>query len=166
MRKTIVSIASLLSLAISAVAFADASVTRTEPAYKIQYETGGLKVTSNGQLTAMTDANNEIGFFVQLADTSDPQKAMAPLDEFMKKIVKNVKPVGQPEKSKWNGMDAVKITATGDLVENPKPVKIAILLLKTPADKYVGIVAVVDSAKEANVAPTFGKVMNSFKPMK
>jgi hypothetical protein len=167
-RKTIISIASLLSLFISALAFADASQTKTEAAYKIQYETGGLPVTQSpdGKVTVLKDPNNEIAFFIQLADTNDPQKAMAPLDELMKKVVKNVKPVGQPEKTKFNGMDAVKITATGELVEMPKNVKIAILLLKTPADKAVGVVALVDSAKEATWAPTFGKVINSFKPTK
>jgi len=167
-RKTIISIASLLSLFISALAFADASQTKTEAAYKIQYETGGLQATTSpdGKLTALKDPNNEIAFFIQLADTNDPSKAMAPLDEFMKKVVKNVKPVGQPQKTKFNGMDAVKITATGELVEMPKNVKIAILLLQTPANKYVGVVALVDTAKEANWTATFGKVINSFQPIK
>jgi hypothetical protein len=168
-RKTIISIAPVLSLALSlggSVAFAQASQTKTEAAYKITYETGGLNPTTQGNITALDEPKHEIAFFIELADTNDPQKAMAPLDELMKTLVTNVKPVGAPAKAKWNGMEVVKITATGDLIKPSKPVKIAILLLKTPADKYVGVVALVDSAKEGAWTATFGKIMNSFQPTK
>ena len=39
------------------------------------------------------------------------------------------------------------MVATGNLVEGGKAVKIAILLIKSPSGKYVGVVGLVDSSE-------------------
>jgi hypothetical protein len=165
-RKIIASTVSILALAISSTAFAQAAQTKKEAAYKIQYDVpANMKATTQGNITALDEPKNEIAFFIELSDETDPAKAMGGLDAVTSKVLKNVKNAGgAPQKSQHNGMDAVKMIATGNLIEGGKPVKIAILLLKSPSGKYVGVVGIVDAAKEKDWQDTFMKVMSSFKP--
>ena len=166
MRKIIASTVSILALAISATAFAQAAQTKKEAAFKIQYDVpANMKATTQGNITALDEPKSEIAFFIELSNETDPSKAMAGLDAVTSKVVKNVKNAGgAPQKTQHNGMEAVKMIATGNLVEGGKPVKIAILLLKSPSGKYVGVVGMVDAAKEKEWQATFMQVINSFKP--
>lgn len=166
MRKIIASTVTVLALAISATAFAQAAQTKKEAAFKIQYDVpAGLNVTTNGNMTALDEPKHEVAFFIELSDATDPAKAMGGLDAVTSKVVKDVKQVGAPQKTTQNGMEAVKMAATGALVEGGKPVKIVILLIKSPAGKYVGVVGIVDSSKENAWKDTMIKVLSSFKPL-
>ena len=167
MRKTIASTVAILALAISSVAFAQAAQTKKEPEFKIQYDVPAkMKVTTQGNMTALDEPTNQLAFFIELSNETDPSKAMGGLDAVTSKVVKNVKNAGgAPQKTQHNGMEAVKMIATGNLVSDNRPVKIAILLLKSPSGKYVGVVGMVDAAHEKDWQATFMQVMNSFKPM-
>jgi hypothetical protein len=165
MRKTLVSVVSLLAL-VSASALAD---IRKEEDAKIQYDVpAGWKVETEGNMVALgedkkNDADREIVFYISKFEKAQSQKATSEMDQILSSVVKDMKPAGEPEKAKHNGMDAVRVKATGTY--EGKPVNVSMMILSPPGNMGVIVAGVVLQAKKDAWGATVQKFISSIKPL-
>ena len=133
---------------------ADAKVTIDAP--------DGWKVEQQANGYSMVGPNEEVFFIVQTAPESDVQKALAGANGFLNKIATDIKWAGKPKEVQTNGMKSYANKASAKI--SGKDVFIAVLVVKTPADKYLIFIGAVEAKKEKDYTPTLKKFIDNIKP--
>ncbi|HEU0029129.1 MAG TPA: hypothetical protein VFQ53_00760 [Kofleriaceae bacterium] len=139
--------------------------TKTHRASQIQFwvpDNWQVEGEDRDQLQA-SDPKGEVSLLFMVRDAKDMKAALAAIDDTIAKVATDVK-AGTPEKITLNGMEAVVVDATGKA--EGKPVELSVLLVKTPAKKYLTVFGVLEAdhkkAHEANLT----KILQSLQPTK
>jgi hypothetical protein len=138
--------------------------TKTHPSAKVSIDVpSGWKMSSKGDVMTVTDPTQEVGFILLVSDGNDLQKAIAALDAEVGKVAKDIRWASkEPSPTKLNGMDALE--NEGSAVIEGKPAAIAVVLVKTPANKYLLVLGAVDAAKKAAHDAELEHFVTSIKP--
>jgi hypothetical protein len=139
---------------------------KTHPTAKIELDVpSGWKMKGAGDLMTIADPTEEVGFILVVADTKDMDKVVANLDQQLAKVATDIKWASpKPEKTTLNGMPA--LTNRGEGKVNGKGANLGLILVRTPADKALLVVAAVESSKYAGHKAAVQKLIGSIKPVK
>jgi hypothetical protein len=163
MQRTVASTAAFLSIALTAsLAWAE---VKKDPEAKVQYEVpAGFTAESKGQLTFVTEAKNEMAFFLVRTDENDLDKAMAELDKVVAPYIKDIK-MGdsKPTTATKNGLKYFQVKGTGTF--ESKAVNVTLRVLNTPNNKFFVVAGVYLAAKKEQLKDTFNTFYNSVKPL-
>jgi hypothetical protein len=149
-------------LLVSASAFAD---TKKHNSAKVSFwipDNWTIEGEDNDQLQA-SDPKGEVALLFMVRKAKDMDGALASLDEVMAAAATDIK-AGAPEKIKINGMDATVVDATGKV--GGVAVGLSVVVLKTPAKKFLIILGVIQSDKLKTHEANLTKILGSLKPMK
>lgn len=122
----------------------------------------GWKVEQQGENYSMVGPNEEVSFVVQTFEAADAQKALNQADAFLNKIATDIKWAGKPKEVQTNGMKSLANKAKAKIAG--KDALIAVLVVKTPADKILLLVGAVDATKEKQYTPILKKFIDNIKP--
>jgi hypothetical protein len=149
-------------LLVSASAFAD---TKKHASAKVSFwipDTWAIEGEDKDQLTA-SDPKGEVALLFMVRKAKDMKAALAVLDEVLASAATDIT-AGEPQKTKINGMEASIVDATGKV--EGVPVGLSVVVIKTPAKKFLIILGVVQSDKLAAHEATLEKIVTSLKPVK
>src|ERR1041385_8377792 len=153
----------LLALALLAFVAAPASAEiKRHPTAKVEIDipTGWNMQTPDKDVMFVTDPAQDVFAFFIVTDAKDVQKALQTLDEKLKGTLTDVKwAFSEPKKDKLNGMDAMYNKGEGKV--KGKPVNLGLVLVHTPADKVLSVVAGVDSTKKEAHKAEIDKLIGS-----
>jgi predicted Zn-dependent protease len=163
MRSILASIAVLVALLVTHPASAD---TMTHKASHISFwvPEGWSVENHEGDALALKDAKDEVGLLLFAVDARDLKGAMAALDQTIDKTVTDVKMSGPAKKVTINGMEASVADGAGKV--DGKPVELSVLLVKTPANKFLAIFGAIETSKKKAHEADLRKILASLKPAK
>jgi hypothetical protein len=138
---------------------------KTLSAAKVTIDTpAGWKVEAQGENYSMVGPNEEVAFVVQTFDAANAQQGLANADAYVNKIATDIKwAQPKPQAAKTNGMDSLVNKGQGKVAG--KDTSIAVLAVKTPGNKILLMVGMVDSTKMKQYTPTLQKFIDSIKPI-
>lgn len=158
----------LLAALVLVAAFSSPALAevKTHPTAKVAIDVPtGWKLNGNGDVMTIADPTEEVGFILVVTDASDVDKVVANLDQRLAKVATDIKWASpKPEKSTLNGMPA--LTNRGEGKVNGKNANLGLILVRTPADKVLLVVAAVESSKYAGHKADVQKLIASIKPVK
>jgi hypothetical protein len=161
MKRIIITV--LLSLFVTTGAAA--ADTKVHRASQIQFwlpDSWTVEGEEADQLEA-SDPKGQVALLFMIRDAKDMKGALATIDEAINQLAKNVKS-GKPKKVDINGMEASVVDATGKV--DGKPVELSVLVVKTPANKFLTVFGVIEvSAKKRHEADLV-KILQSLRPAK
>jgi hypothetical protein len=139
---------------------------KTHPTAKVEIDVPtGWKMNGNGDVMTIVDPTNEIGMILVVTETKDVDKVVANLDQRLAKVATDIKWANpKPEKTTLNGMPA--LTNRGQGKVNGKDANLGLILVRTPAEKALLVVAAVESAKYDGHKAEIQKLIGSIKPAK
>lgn len=136
---------------------------KTLEAAKVSIDTpAGWKVEQQGEDYTMLGPNEEVWIIVQVSDDADTTKALSNADAFLNKIASDVRWSSKPKEVQTNGMKSFANRAKAKIAK--KDVLIAVLVVKTPANKTLTMLRAVDAKKEADYTAILKKFIESIKP--
>lgn len=154
-----------LALAALALTAAPAAAeTKTHSAAKIQMDVpSGWKVQSKGDVMSVADPTDELGFIFIITDAKDLDSVVAKLDKEVAKVASDITwKKKKPEPLTLNGMKALGNKGTGKVAG--KSADLALLLVRTPADKVLLILGAVESSRKDAHRAEVQQFIASIKP--
>ena len=155
----------LLALALVAATLSPAAAEiKKHPTAKVEIDVPtGWKMGGKGDVMTLTDPTSDVGIILLVSDAKDLQKVVAELDKQLAKVATDIKwELAKPEAVKLNGMEALHNKGTGKV--NGKSADLGLILVRTPADKVLLVVAACDSTKHAQHKDEISKLVASIKP--
>jgi hypothetical protein len=162
MKRVLTAITLTLLVFVAAPARAD---LKTHKSAQVQFwvpDDWKLEGEEANQLT-VTDPKGQVGLLFFIKDGKDIKAALAALDEVIAKIATDVKVTNQ-QKTTLNGMEAVIVDGTGKA--EGKPIELSVLVVKTPAKKYLAVFGVIEPAVKKKHEANLVKILGSLKPVK
>ncbi|HUJ62573.1 MAG TPA: hypothetical protein VLX92_28925 [Kofleriaceae bacterium] len=114
------------------------------------------------QLT-VADPRGEVALLFVLKDHHDMKAAIATIDDTIATIATDVK-VGAQRAVNINGMEGVAVDGTGRA--GGKHVELSVLIVRTPANKYLMIFGVLESAHKHDHDAELAKMLASLRPVR
>lgn len=111
-----------------------------------------------------SDPNGQASLLFMVRDAKDMKAALAAIDQTIAKVATDVKPSGPATKVNINGMETSVIDATGKM--DGKAVELSILIIKTPAKKFLTIFGVLEADQKKTHEANLRKIIASLKPVK
>jgi predicted Zn-dependent protease len=157
-------IAFLALAALALMASPAAAETKTHATAKIQMDVPtGWKMQSKGDVMSLADPTDELGFVFIVTDAKELDKVVARLDKEVGKIASDITwKKKQPEPLTLNGMKGLGNKGTGKV--SGKSADLALLLIRTPADKVLLILGAVESSRKDAHKAEVQKFIASIKP--
>lgn len=157
-------IAFLALAALALMASPAAAETKTHAAAKIQMDVPtGWKMQTQGDVMSVADPTDELGFVFIVTDAKELDKIVARLDKEVGKIASDIQwKKKKPEPLTLNGMKGLGNKGTGKV--SGKNADLALLLLRTPADKVLLILGAVESSKKEAHKAEVQQFIASIKP--
>ena len=155
----------LVALALVALAAAPAAAeVKKHPTAKVEIDVPSTwKMDGKADVMTLADPTNEVGIILIVTEAKDLQKVVGELDKQLAKVATDIKwAKPKPEAVKLNGMDALANRGTGKV--SGKDANLGLLLVHTPADKILLVVAMVEAAKDAQHKAEIDKLISSIKP--
>jgi hypothetical protein len=149
-------------LAVSGTAFAG---NKTHSSAKVSFwipDKWAIEGEGRDDIT-VSDPAGEVGLMFMVRKAKDLDAALADLDELLADTATNIT-AGEPEYITHNGMDAVVVDATGRI--EGVAMHMSVMVIKTPAKKFLILVGVVEATKLSTHEATLVKILNSVKPKK
>lgn len=157
-------IAFLALSALALMASPAAAETKTHAAAKIQMDVPtGWKMQAKGDVISVADPTDELGFVFIVTDAKELDKVVGKLDKEVGKIASDITwKKKQPEPLTLNGMKGLGNKGTGKV--SGKNADLALLLIRTPADKVLLILGAVESSKKEAHKAEVQQFIASIKP--
>ena len=120
-------------------------------------------VEEKANLIAVTDKKEEVGLLFMVARAKDMKSVANEIDKVLADTAEDIET--QPaENVTINGMDGSLVDATGTV--DGKPVGISVLVIKTPAKKFLMVLGMVQSDKLARHEANLERIFQSLKPLR
>jgi hypothetical protein len=113
-------------------------------------------------MMTIMDPKEDVALLFLVMNAPDLKKATDALDAELAKRVQDVKFEGKAQQTKLNGMDALTLDGTGKV--QGKLVDLGVLVVKTPKNKIVLVLGMVNAEKKIEFKPTVRKIITSLKP--
>jgi hypothetical protein len=159
--KRILTVVCLVSLCF--VAGPAAADTKTHKASQISFwlpDDWTVEGEDRDQLE-VSDPKGQVALLFMIRDAKDMKGALDAIDKVIATIATDVK-VGKATKTKLNGMEAAVVDATGKT--EGKAVELSVLILKTPAKKFLTVFGVLETSVKKQHEPALVKILASLKP--
>jgi hypothetical protein len=111
----------------------------------------------------VSDPKGEVALLLMLQDYEDMKAAATAIGDQVTRIATDVK-MGEAQNITINGMEGVVVDATGKA--EGKRVELSVLILKTPANKYLMIFGVLETEHKHAHEPELKKILASLKPVR
>ena len=151
-------------VALVALAGSAAAEVRTSQAGKVSIDvpSGWNTKSQSDTLLTISDPTNEIGILFAVVEQSDMKKAGEALDAYLSKIATDIKWGDKPKPAQFNGMSGVKIDGRASV--QGKPVGLGAVFLKTPSQKGLIVLVLVQADRMAAHKESIKAIFNSLKP--
>lgn len=121
-------------------------------------------VTIEGNQLTASPKDESIVLIFEVFDGKTVEKVLEGLERELAKTVKDLKPDGEPEELKVNGLKGVSMDAKGKV--DGKPVELGLAVLETPNKKALLVFGMGESAQLKKHEAAVSRILQSIKPIK
>jgi hypothetical protein len=161
MRKTSFALVLVLGI-VDGIANADPIISKTG-GVQVEVPEGYNGVAALDRMLKLTDPTDSLAIHLFVVDARNFTHVIKALEKELNTKTRNLRWRGVPNVVVLNGMQGVSTEA--DATINGQAVKVGGVILKTPTNKYLCIVGIVNAAKEEGFATAMKGIFQSVKPL-